>query len=76
MVRCYQLCVGGFDFVSDQSTFYQFERIEESALFTVMALITAAPIPPKVHQKVAPPPTQGIALFLYSSTRTSMVCQK
>ena len=31
--------------------------------------------PPKIHQKVAPP-TQKIALFLNSSAKTSMICQK
>ena len=31
--------------------------------------------PPKIDQKVGPP-AQEIALFFYSSTRTSMTCQK
>ena len=45
----------------------------------VMALVgwngAAAPSPPTTHQKVALD-TQEIALFLHSSTKTWMACQK
>ena len=43
--------------------------------FNGLRMVRSYQVPPKVHQKVALP-AQVIALFLHSSTRTSMVVKK